>query len=110
MNTGTARRAGSDFTDAHRSYPVRPGITPSAMIRSGWVFFASASPSSAERAPETVTSSAPANVMAKALWIVTLSSAIKIRLAIERQNYHQRRKGSIQLDISLTHSALDSGA
>jgi len=33
--------------------------------------------------------------MAKAFWIVTLSSAIRMRLAIERQNYHHRRRGSI---------------
>jgi hypothetical protein len=33
--------------------------------------------------------------MANAFWIVTLSSAIKMRLAIELQNYHHRRRGSI---------------
>src|SRR4051812_45165829 len=65
------------------------------MTRSGCVRCASANPSSAERAPDTVTSSAPANVMAKAFWIVTLSSAIRMRLAIGLQNYHQRRRGSI---------------
>ena len=57
-------------------------MTASAMMRSGWVFWAMASPSSAERALASVKSSAPANVMAKAFWIVTLSSAIKIRLAM----------------------------
>jgi hypothetical protein len=39
------------------------------------------SPSSAERAASNPMSSA-ANVMAKAFWIVTLSSAIRIRFAI----------------------------
>ena len=59
-----------------------PAWSASAMIRSGCIFCAIASPSSAERALASVTSSAPANVMAKAFWIVTLSSAIKIRLAM----------------------------
>src|SRR5437763_12053657 len=96
MNTGTARSAGSALIDAQRSYPERPGITPSAITRSGGVRCASVSPSSAERATDTVTSSEPANVMAKAFWIVTLSSAIRMRLAIERQNYHHHRGGSIR--------------
>src|SRR3954469_25330070 len=109
MNTGTARSAGSALIDAQRSYPERPGITPSAMTRSGCVRCASASPSSAERAPDTVTSSAPANVIAKAFWIVTLSSAIRMRLAIERQNYHHRRRGSILGRFwGMMRSALDS--
>src|SRR3954447_8143193 len=79
------------------------------MIRSGGVRCARASPSSAERAPDTVTSSAPANVIAKAFWIVTLSSAIRMRLAIERQNYHHRRRGSILGRFwGMMRSALDS--
>jgi len=55
---------------------------PSAITSSGCSCRVSAKPSSAERAATSVTSSAP-KVIAKALWIVALSSAITMRFAIE---------------------------
>ncbi len=78
MYTGMPRRAASALSAAQSSYPERPGIAASAITRSGRIWRASVSPSSAERAAVTAKSS-PTSVIAKAFWIVTLSSAIKMR-------------------------------
>src|SRR5262245_18434911 len=56
----------------------------SAITRSGRVWRAKPSPSSADRAIVSAKSSAP-NVGPKALWMVRLSSAIRIRFAIGSQ-------------------------
>ena len=73
-----ARSAASALRAAHSSYPERPGIDASAITRSVRVCRASVSPSSAERA-EVSAKSSPVRVNAKAFWIVTLSSATRIR-------------------------------
>jgi hypothetical protein len=68
------------------------------MIRSGRACRACANPSSTDRAKAIETSS-PANVMAKAFWIVTLSSAIRIRFAMFTRKYHQRHRWSMRARV-----------
>ena len=75
---------------------MRPGIVAVGDDQVGRACRASVSPSSAERAPTAIETSSPAKVMAKAFWIVTLSSAIRIRFAMVIWKYHLRNRGSMR--------------